>query len=121
MTPNPEDLLGTEGVAIETFRRVRDALMESHPDVTIGVTKSQVAFRRRRGFAFLWRPEQYLRHQAAPVVLSIAADVRIESPRFKEVVHPGSRMHHLEINDADDVDAEVLSWLRLAAGRTGIA
>lgn len=120
MTPNPEDLLGTEGVAIETFRRVRDALMESHPEVTIGVTKSQVAFRRRRGFAFLWRPGQYLRRPAAPVVLSIAADVRLESPRFKEVVHPGSWMH-LEINDADDVDAEVLSWLRLAAGRTGIA
>lgn len=113
--PSPDDFFGAEGVGIETFRRVHDALLTSHPNVTIRVTTSQVAFRRRRGFAFLWKPDQYLRRPAAPVVLSIAANSRIESPRFKEVVHPGPWMHHLEVNDAEDVDSEVLNWLHLAA------
>lgn len=35
------------------------------------VSNSQVAFRRVRGFAYVWRPGQYLR-STVPAVLSIA-------------------------------------------------
>ncbi len=29
-------------------------------DASVHVTKSQIAFRRRNAFAYLWRPEQYV-------------------------------------------------------------
>jgi hypothetical protein len=79
------------------------------------VSRSQVAFRRRRGFAFVWRPAQYVRSDV-PAVLSIATPRRLESPRFKEVVHPapGTWMHHLEVREPAAIDAEVREWLRLA-------
>lgn len=48
------------------------------------VSKSQVAFRGVRGFAYVWRPGQYLR-STVPAVLSIAL---LESARIKQVVHP---------------------------------
>ena len=78
-----------------------------------------MAFRRRRGFGYLWIPGQYLVKPDVEVVLSIALDRRDPSPRFKEVVQvaPTHWMHHLEIHDLDDIDDEVEQWLREAADR----
>ena len=82
---------------------------------TIRVTRSQVAFRRRRGFAWLWRPGQYVRSEV-PAVLSVALPVRDGSSRWKEVVQPspGRWMHHLELSSPDEVDDDVHVWLRRA-------
>ncbi len=115
----PEEYFGASRVGIETFDRVHAALMASHPDVTVRVSKGQIAFRRGRGFAFLWVPGRYLRRPAAPVVLSLALRRRLESERVQEVAHPGPWMHHLEITSADPVDDEVVDWLHLAAEEAG--
>ena len=56
------------------------------------VSKSQVAFRRVRGFAYVWRPGQYLR-STVPAVLSIALPAQLESARIKQVVHTGAAGH----------------------------
>lgn len=116
----PEEFFAGSTVGREAFRRVRSALEEIGP-VEIRVSKSQVAFRRARGFAWLWMPGMYLAKPAADVVLSIALGRHDDSPRFKEVVHPTPRhwMHHLEIADARDIDDEVVGWLREAAERSG--
>lgn len=81
-------------------------------EVQSRVTRSQVAFRRGRGFAFVWRPGQYLRSDV-PAVLSIALPHEVDSPRFKEVAHPSPSvwMHHLELTDVSQVDDEVRGWL----------
>ena len=55
------------------------------------MSRSQVAFRRRRGFAYLWRPAQYVRSDV-PAVLSLALPRELVSDRFKEVVHPSARV-----------------------------
>lgn len=82
----------------------------------VRISKSQVAFRRRRGFAYVWRPDMYLRPAGVPAVLSIALPRRLDSRRFKSVVHPSRRvwMHHLELRKASEVDDEVAHWLRVA-------
>lgn len=84
--------------------------------VTHRVGKSQVAFARRRGFAYLWLPGQYLRNPTAEVVLSLAMPERVESPRWKEIAHPssGTWMHHLELHALADLDDEVAAWLHQA-------
>lgn len=93
-------------------------------DVEVRVSKSQVALRRMRGFAYLWLPGRYLARPRAEVVLSVAADRRFDSPRWKQVVQPvpGRWMHHLEVSRVGDVDDEVLGWVHeaaVAAGRGG--
>jgi hypothetical protein len=81
-------------------------------DVTVRVTKSQVAFRRRKGFAYVWRPGQYVRSEV-PAVLSISLPREVASDRFKEVAHPSAKvwMHHLELTDTAQIDDEVRGWL----------
>ena len=105
-------------VARLVFDRLRTLVEELGP-CTVRITRSQVAFRRTRGFAYLWVPGQYLARPQAPVVVSIALDHQLTSPRFKEVVEPspGHWMHHLEVRDPDDLDDKVVGWLTEAAAR----
>ncbi|NHW47874.1 hypothetical protein HAV21_13435 [Paenarthrobacter sp. MSM-2-10-13] len=84
-------------------------------DFRVNLSKSQIALRRHRGFAYLWRPDKYV-HSRVPAVLSLALPYELGSPRFKEVVHPAPSvwMHHLELHDPSMVDAEVRQWIREA-------
>jgi len=98
------------------FRAVRHAVASIDPDVAVRSTKSQVAFRRRTAFAWAWIPAKYLRGTTTPLVLTVDLPRRDASPRWKEVVEPrpGRFTHHLELSAADDIDDEVLGWLREA-------
>lgn len=80
---------------------------------TVRVTRSQVAFRRRTGFCWVWLPGMYLHSPAAPVVVSLALGRCDDSPRWKQVVQVTGRrwMHHLEVHHVADLDAEVAGWV----------
>jgi hypothetical protein len=79
----------------------------------VRVTRSQVAYHRRRAFAWTWLPGRWLRSPDAEVVLSVSLPRRDNSARWKEVVNPAPRrwMHHLEVRAAADLDDEVAAWL----------
>ena len=100
-------------------RRIFDALhsaVDALGPAQIRVTKSQVAFRRRRAFAWAWMPGVYLRGRHAPLVLTLSLRRRDPSPRWKEIVEPapGRFTHHLELRSTADIDDEVRSWLQEA-------
>lgn len=118
--PSPQDFFAGQPLGLAAYSRVLEALAPDGP-IEVRVSKSQVAFRRQRGFAYLWLPGRYLARPHAEVVLSIALGRHVESPRWKQVVEPtpGRWMHHLEIRDITDVDEEVVRWLREAANRAG--
>lgn len=110
----PEDLFDGFPRSLAVCRAVEGAV-SSIGDASVVASKSQVAFRRRRGFAYVWRPGQYVDSEV-PAVLSVALPREVVSDRFKEVVHPSTHvwMHHLELDDAAQVDDQVRAWLREA-------
>lgn len=63
-------------------------MLDQQGTYQVHVSKSQVAFRRRRGLAYLWVPG-----------------------------HPAAAhwMHHLEVHHLSDLDDEVAAWLTEAA------
>ncbi len=114
----PEDFFAGHPVGLAAYHRVCEIVTELGPfETRTGL--SQVAFRRRRGFAYLWRPDRYLRRPAAEVVLSIALGRHETSTRFKQVAHPAPRvwMHHLELTGPADIDGQAGDWLREAYER----
>lgn len=96
----------------EAVRRVIDSVGPSE----IRVTKSQIAFHRRRGFAWAWMPGQYLRREVAPLVLTLGLRRHDASPRWKQIVEPTPERftHHLELYELSDIDDEVREWVREA-------
>jgi hypothetical protein len=100
----------------EASRGVYDALAALVTTVgraQVRVTKSQIAFRRRRAFAWAWVPGRYLRGERPPLVLSLSLPRRDRSERWKEIVEPrpGRFLHHLELWSEGDLDSEVKGWL----------
>jgi hypothetical protein len=112
----PEAFFTGSELGVAAYRRVLGVLERTGP-VDVRISRSQVAFRRRRGFAYLWRPRQYLGDRGVEVVLAIALARRDPSPRWKQVAHPSPRvwMHHLELKAVTDIDDEVVAWLEEAA------
>lgn len=108
----PDAFLDGHTLARSVFEMVSETLAQ-FDDVAVRTTKSQIAFRRRRGFAYIWLPAMYLARPDAEVVLSIALDRQLACPRFKEIAHPspGIWQHHLEVQEVDDLDDEVRGWL----------
>jgi hypothetical protein len=120
---DPEGFFADSLLGLAVLAAVREELAASFEDLEIRTSRSQVAFRRQRGFAVLWRPGQYLAHPGAEVVLSVLLERCDTSPRWKEVVHPAPRrwQHHLEVHAAADIDEEVRAWLHEAAVAAGAA
>ncbi len=100
-------------------KQIFDALclaMKAIQPTTLRVSKSQIAFRHRKAFAWVWVPAKYLRREAAPLVLTVGFRFRQPSPRWKEIVepYPGRFTHHLELFSVADIDDEVVGWLQSA-------
>ncbi len=116
----PEEFFAGHPLGLAAYRRVH-GLVAALGLVEVRVSRSQVAFSRRRGFAYLWLPGRWLTHPSAEVVLSIALPRHDDSPRFKQVAHPAPTvwMHHLAIHSVEDIDIEVAGWLRDAYDHSG--
>lgn len=102
------------------FEAVRGAIAGCG-EASLRVSKAQVAFRRKRAFAWIWRPDDWLHGHHAPLVLTVGLRRRDASPRWKEVVEPrpGRFTHHLELHAPADVDAEARAWLAEAWAAAG--
>ena len=108
----PDEFFAGHERSREIFEAVRHAVDGAGP-AEMRVTKSQIAFKRRTGFAFVWMPEVYLGDRGVPLVLTIGLRHRDGSPRWKQVVEPaaGRFTHHLELRSPDEIDEQVRAWL----------
>ncbi len=118
----PEEYLGGDRLGLAVLERVESVLRAAEAGIEVRVTRSQIAFRRRRGFAYVWLPARYLGARSEGiVVLSIALGRQDGSARWKEVTRasPAHWMHHLEVRDETEIDDEVGGWLLEACARAG--
>lgn len=101
--------------ARQIFQALR-SMIRSMGATEVRVTKSQVAFYRRKPFARVWIPGKYLGGRGAPLVLTLSFPHRDPSPRWKEIVEPspGHFTHHLELSSVEAIDEEVRNWLHEA-------
>jgi predicted transport protein len=100
-------------------RKLFEALaaeIERFGKASVRVTKSQVAFRRKKNVAVVWLPGKYLKPPVAPLVLALSFPKRDDSHRWKQItqVAPKRFTHHLELHALEDIDAQVRGWLHEA-------
>lgn len=111
----PDEFFGDEKRA----RRIFNALAKEigrFGKVSVRVSKSQIAFRRRRNVAVVWMPGIYLKYPSAPLVLTLSFAEKHSSPRWKEIVRVSANRftHHLELHQVEDIDSQVKGWLHTA-------
>ena len=104
--------------AIPLYERFEGRLLAELPGVSVKVQKTQITFSNRRGFAFVSflkarrakdRPEPYL-------TVTLGLGRREDSPRIDQVSepYPGRWTHHIVIGSAEEVDDELMAWVREA-------
>ena len=110
----PEQFFSGSPAGLALYQAVAEAIQVLGP-VQVRVSASQISFRRRKGFAFLWRPGRYVASDV-PAVLSFGLPEELHSPRVKQVAHPAARvwMHHVELWEPSQVDDEIGTWLAAA-------
>jgi hypothetical protein len=74
----PEEFFAGSPAGLALYRAVAGVISSIGP-AEVRVTKSQVAFRRRKGFAFVWRPGQYVKTDVL-AVLSFGLPREVRAP-----------------------------------------
>ena len=119
--PNPEHALEKffhgRPLEMNLYGIFAAAVQERLPHVITRFRRNQITFSGRRGFAAVWippfkvrgRPEHY-------IVVSFAADRRIDHPRIVSVAEPYPHRwtHHVLVSSPEDVDDKLLDWVEQA-------
>ena len=105
--------------ALPLYQRLEALILEQIPDVRIKVSKTQIGFFNKRGFAFVSfnpcrrakdRPETW-------VTVTFVRAFRVDDPRIDVATepYPNRWTHHVTVSRAEDMDGQLLGWIREAA------
>ena len=75
----PQEFFAGSAAGLALFEAVAETIATFGSAAMKG-SKSQIAFRRRKAFAFVWRPDRYVTTDV-PAVLSFGAPQELHSPR----------------------------------------
>lgn len=104
--------------ALPLYEALEERIRSEIQDVTIKVQKTQITFANKHNFAFVSflparkakeRPDIY-------ITVTFGLGYRKESPRIDAATepYPNRWTHHMLISQVDEVDDELLGWIKEA-------
>lgn len=98
-------------------RTVTQWIVTALPQTTVRVQKTQITFQNRHVFAALSLPRRARDRAAHALTLTLGLPVRLDTPRVMMAAepYPGRWTHHLLLSSPQDLDEELLGWVRAAA------
>lgn len=105
--------------ALSLYEAFEERVFRELGEVTVKVQKTQITFANRHNFAFVSflpvrkakeRPEIF-------IVVTFGLKYRVESPRIDAAVepYPDRWTHHVMISSVEEIDEELMGWVREAA------
>ena len=105
--------------AIPMYEKLEEQILARIPEVTIKVAKTQITFANKRGFAFVsFNPCRKAAQQPKIwLTVSFGLGYRNGSPRIDVSTepYPNRWTHHVMVGSVDEVDDELINWIREAA------
>ena len=105
--------------ALPIYERLEEWILAQIPDVKTKVAKTQITFANQRGFAFVsFNPCRRAKERPAVwMTVTFGLGCRKESPRIDAATepYPGRWTHHVMVGSAEEIDEELLGWIREAA------
>ena len=108
---------GEKTMELALYETLIERLTQALPEMTARVQKSQISFYGRHLFGAASLPIR--RRKDWPercLVVTVGLARRLDSPRVAVAVepYPGRWTHHVLIERPDQIDAELIGWLREA-------
>ena len=105
--------------ALPLYERLEGLILEQIPDVKIKVSKTQISFSNKRGFVFVsFNPcRKAKEHPHVWMTITFGLGYRKDSPRIDAATepYPNRWTHHMMVGSEEEIDAELMGWLREAA------
>jgi len=105
--------------ALPLYERLEALVLAQIPDVRIKVSKTQISFSNRYGFAFVsFTPcRRAAERPAIWLTVTFGLRYRKDSPRIDAAVepYPNRWTHHVMVGSEEELDDELMGWLREAA------
>ncbi len=105
--------------ALPLYEAFEQKVIEDIENIRIKVQKSQISFYSRHLFACVSFARVRKKKDCPAIwsVLTLGLDHRLDSPRIEVATepYPGRWTHHLLISDPNEIDEELLSWIKEAA------
>lgn len=100
---------------LELYRILEERLREGFGELRAKVGKSQISFANRYNFAFV----SFLRlrgRRGNYLTVSFGLDHEVKSPRIGAASepYPNRWTHHVAVETPDEIDGELMGWLREA-------
>ena len=104
--------------ALPLYRAFEAMLFDSFPAVNKRVQKTQITFSNRHVFACVSfaRVKRKAELPAGYLVLTLGLPAPLDSERVavKTEPYPGRWTHHIVVSKPEELDEELLSWVRVA-------
>ena len=100
--------------ALPLYETIRRMIRAEFENVTVRVQKTQISFSNRYNFAFVSLPVRRVKgYTSVYVILTFGTGSRVEHPRIFQSTepYPGRWTHHVVIQKAEEVDAQVKAWI----------
>ena len=105
--------------ALPLYERLEELILEQIPDVIIKVSKTQISFSNKRSFTFVsFNPCRRAKERPAVwMTVTFGLSYRKDSPRIDAATepYPNRWTHHVMVSSEEDINAELMGWLREAA------
>lgn len=114
MNPDILMLFGAKPELLPIYEAGEAKIVKAYPDVRIKISKTQVSFSNRYGFAYLWPPTRKIKGRpGAYLVLTFGLGYRLAHPRIIESVepYPGRWTHHVLLTSPEEMDDEAMGWV----------
>ena len=115
MTTDELMFFNTMPGALPIYEELTRRLLAAFPDTVVKVHKTQITFAARYGYAFV----SLRRIRGCPevfLILTIGLERRLDSPRVAIATepYPGRWTHHIIVSAPEEIDGELMGWLRRA-------
>jgi len=99
---------------LSLYEAVRDMIFSEFTDVNVKVSKSQISFSNKYGFAYVSLPMRKIKGcSGAYILFTFGLGRKEEHPRIliSAEPYPGRWTHHVVIRSADEVDGQIREWV----------
>lgn len=99
---------------IHLYHAFEAAVLSAFEDVRIKVSKTQISFSNRYGFAYASPPHR--KHKDLPenfIFITFGLPDKIEHPRIYVATEPYPRRwtHHIAVSSPEEIDDELMGWI----------
>jgi hypothetical protein len=103
--------------ALLLYLTFKERVRTKYPEVKIKILETQISILNKHVFAYVWLPIRKIKNRPdVYIVVSFGLPYRVDSSRIVQSTepYPNRWTHHVIIQDTNEIDSELMNWIKEA-------